>query len=406
MEASPDSKLLTVYLGIYNGYDYLDSLHEQLTNQTYQDFNLLIVDNASTDGSLKKLDLWKESFSGRITVIANETNLGGAGSLDFVLRNGTIDTPWFATLHQDDFYLENHLEVLKDEIRNAETNVVAVCTLMRSMGEKGNSQGTPPRASWLVDSNSQLDDFLMNLRTQSLSFPSSAFHTKTFLTCSAPWHSPTFGDTETTLNLVTKGSIKYIQKETMLYRENPISESHVINQLQSKIGAGLGLARVFSKDEFKNLLLNVPNDDRTRFCLEVYDGIDIRVGDSALADFLKLLFVETCFQTWGYSEGESVKVGLESYIAVDSKFTSELIARLSKMAPNSKNELLTRNLMEFSNQYTTKLLLQSRNSTQFSKSLKYIFNLMPLYVRKKLFRFYVHLRAVKQPNYHWNVFWR
>lgn len=406
MEASPDSKLLTVYLGIYNGYDYLDSLHEQLTNQTYQDFNLLIVDNASTDGSLKKLDLWKESFSGRITVIANETNLGGAGSLDFVLRNGTIDTPWFATLHQDDFYLENHLEVLKDEIRNAETNVVAVCTLMRSMGEKGNSQGTPPRAAWLVDSNSQLDDFLMNLRTQSLSFPSSAFHTKTFLTCSAPWHSPTFGDTETTLNLVTKGSIKYIQKETMLYRENPISESHVINQLQSKIGAGLGLARVFSKDEFKNLLLNVPNDDRTRFCLEVYDGIDIRVGDSALADFLKLLFVETCFQTWGYSEGESVKVGLESYIAVDSKFTSELIARLSKMAPNSKNELLTRNLMEFSNQYTTKLLLQSRNSTQFSKSLKYIFNLMPLYVRKKLFRFYVHLRAVKQPNYHWNVFWR
>ena len=406
MEASPDSKLLTVYLGIYNGYDYLDSLHEQLTNQTYQDFNLLIVDNASTDGSLKKLDLWKESFSGRITVIANETNLGGAGSLDFVLRNGTIETPWFATLHQDDFYLENHLEVLKDEIINAETNVVAVCTLMRSMGEKGNSQGTPPRAAWLVDSNSQLDDFLMNLRTQSLSFPSSAFHTKTFLTCSAPWHSPTFGDTETTLNLVTKGSLKYIQKETMLYRENPTSESHVINQLQSKIGAGLGLARVFSKDEFKNLLNNVPNDDRASFCLEVYDGIDIRVGDSALADFLKLLFVETCFQTWGYSEGESVKVGLESYIAVDSKFTSELIARLSKMAPNTKNELLTRNLMEFSNQYTTELLLQYRNPTQFSKSLKYIFNLMPLYVRKKLFRFYVHLRAVKQPNYHWNVFWR
>lgn len=406
MEATPDPKLLTVYLGIYNGHAYLDSLHEQLTNQTFQDFNLLIVDNASTDGSLKKIDLWKESFSGRITVITNETNLGGAGSLDLVLRNGVIETPWFATLHQDDFYLNNHLEVLNDEIRNADKNVIAVCTLMGSMGEKGNAQETPPRAAWLVDSNSQIGDFLLNLRTQSLSFPSSAFHTKTFLTCSAPWHSPTFGDTETTLNLVTKGSLKYIQKETMLYRENPNSESHVINQLQSKIGAGLGLARVFSKDEFKNLLNNVTDNDKSRFCLEVYNCIDIRVGDSALADFLKLLFVEACFQTWGYSEGESVKVGIENYMAIDSKFTSELLARLSQMTPNSKNEVLTRNLMEFSNQYTTRLLVQYRKPKPFSKSLKKIFNLMPLNIRKKLFRFYVHLRAVKQPNYHWNVFWK
>lgn len=400
------SKLLTVYLGIYNGNAYLNSLFEQLTNQTFQDFDLIVVDNASTDGSLQKLELWKESFLGKITIIRNETNLGGAGSLDLVLRNGVIETPWFATLHQDDFYLNNHLEVLNNEIKNAETNVVAVCTLMRSMDEKGKAQETPPRAAWLVDSNSQIDDFLMNLRTQSLSFPSSAFHTSTFLRCSAPWHSPTFGDTETTLNLLTQGNLKYVQKETMLYRENPTSESHVINQLQSKIGAGLGLSRVFSKDEFKNLLNKVPSNDRSAFCLEVYSCIDIRVGDSALADFLKLLFVEVCFQTWGYVEDESVKVGLETYTAIDSKFTSELIVRLSKMEPNSKNEVLTRNLMEFSNQYSTRLLLEYKTSKQLSKNMKKVFNLIPLRIRKRFFRFYVHLKAVKQPNYHWNVFWR
>jgi hypothetical protein len=406
MNANQGSKLLTVYLGVYNGEAYLDSLLEQLLNQTFQNFDLLIVDNASTDDTFKKLELWKEKFLSSITVVRNEINLGGAGSLDLVLKNGIIKTPWFATLHQDDFYLNNHLEVLNNEIEKAGTNVVAVCTLMRSMNEKGNVQETPPRAAWLVNSNNQIDDFLLNLRTQSLSFPSSAFHTETFLRCSAPWHSPTFGDTETTLNLLTHGNLKYIQKETMLYRENPTSESHVINQLQSKIGAGLGLARVFTKDEFKNLLNRVPDNIRSRFCLEVYSCIDIRVGDSALADFLKLLFVESCFQTWGHTESESVKIGMATYTAIDSKFTSELIARLSRKESSSKNELLTRNLMEFSNQFTTQLLMEYKTSRPPLKSMKKFFNLMPLTIRKTLFRFYVHLRAIKQPNYHWNIFWR
>ena len=406
MEAALDSKLLTVYLGIYNGEAYLDSLLEQLLDQTFQNFDLLIVDNASIDSSFKRLKLWEDKFLGRITILRTETNLGGAGSLDLVLKNGVIETPWFANLHQDDFYLNNHLEVLNNEIQKAEINVIAVCTLMRSMDEKGKAQETPPRAAWLVDSNNQIDDFLLNLRTQSLSFPSSAFHTETFLRCSAPWHSPTFGDTETTLNLLTQGNLKYIQKETMLYRENPTSESHVINQLQSKIGAGLGLARVFSNGDFKNLLNLVPNHDRNGFCLEVYSCINIRVGDSALADFLKLLFVEACFKTWGYTEVKSVSVGLDTYTAIDSKFTSELIARLSKLEPKSKNELLTINLMELSNQFTTQLLTEHKASKPHSKIMKRLFHLMPLNIRKKLFRFYVHLRAVKQPNYHWNAFWR
>ncbi len=406
MEATLDPKLLTVYLGIYNGEAYLDSLLEQLLDQTFQNFDLLIVDNASTDSSLNKLELWKDKFVGRIMIIRNEINLGGAGSLDLVLKIGLIKTPWFATLHQDDYYLNNHLEVLENEIKNAGTNVVAVCTLMRSLDEKGNPQETPPRAAWLVDSNTQIDDFLLNLRTQSLSFPSSAFHKETFLRSSAPWHSPTFGDTETTLTLLIHGKLKYIQKETMLYRENPTSESHVINQLQSKIGAGLGLARVFSNDNFKNLLELVPINDRSRFCLEVYSCIDIRIGDSALADFLKLLFVEACFKAWGYTEGHSVSVGLDSYTAIDSKFTSELIARLSKMEPKSKNERLTTSLMELSNQFTTQLLTEYKSETPLSRILKKIFHLMPLNIRKKLFRFYVHLRAVKQPNYYWNAFWR
>ena len=40
-------KNLILWVGIYNGAQYLDSLKNQLMNQTVKDFELLVVDNLS-----------------------------------------------------------------------------------------------------------------------------------------------------------------------------------------------------------------------------------------------------------------------------------------------------------------------------------------------------------------------
>jgi glycosyltransferase involved in cell wall biosynthesis len=226
---------LTVFLGIYNGSQYLESLRAQLRDQTDRNFRIVVVDNASEDFSWQQLQSWKSEFGDAIVLYKNQQNLGGGGSLDNALREGLIKTPWFAMWHQDDFYLPNHIETLTKEINKVPETVVGICTSMGSMSNDGTYLNTPPRASWLIDDTSQINSFLVNLGVQAFSFPTAAVRTDAFLESFAHWHSPSFSDTETTLNLVTKGELRYVKKETIKYRENPDSESHVVNSFDSGI---------------------------------------------------------------------------------------------------------------------------------------------------------------------------
>ena len=209
---------LTVFIGIYNGEKYLESLQKQLLSQTYQDFHLVVIDNFSTDNSWEALAGWQAIFGEKLILRRNDMNLGSGGSLAKTLDSGLISTQWFTTIHQDDDYFTGHLEKLVETIQSSSDDVVAVCTGMASMDENSQSLPTPPRASWLVGDYSTPHSFLINLRTQTLSFPTTAFRTKEFSQCFRFWHSPTFSDTETTLLLCGHGEFRYISQETMRYR--------------------------------------------------------------------------------------------------------------------------------------------------------------------------------------------
>ena len=79
MPTGQNSSEITVFLGIYNGENYLQSLRNQLKSQKFQGFKLVVVDNASTDNSFEQLGAWKSEFGDRITLHMNDQNLGGGG---------------------------------------------------------------------------------------------------------------------------------------------------------------------------------------------------------------------------------------------------------------------------------------------------------------------------------------
>lgn len=56
-----------------------------LLDQSYKDYNILVVDNASTDNSLKKLERI-EATEPKITIIANKKNKGFAGGVNTGIR--------------------------------------------------------------------------------------------------------------------------------------------------------------------------------------------------------------------------------------------------------------------------------------------------------------------------------
>ena len=84
---------VTVLIPNYNGLKFLGPCMEALKRQTYRDFKVLVVDNGSTDGSVKWL---KEQ---RIPSIFLKENTGFSGAVNAGIKEA--DTPYVLLLNND-----------------------------------------------------------------------------------------------------------------------------------------------------------------------------------------------------------------------------------------------------------------------------------------------------------------
>jgi glycosyltransferase involved in cell wall biosynthesis len=64
---------ITVFMAVYNGARYLNEAIDSALNQTFKDFELLIIDDGSTDQSAEIIQSYKDP---RIRFLRNEKNLG------------------------------------------------------------------------------------------------------------------------------------------------------------------------------------------------------------------------------------------------------------------------------------------------------------------------------------------
>jgi glycosyltransferase involved in cell wall biosynthesis len=94
-------------MSVYNGEDYLDAAIESILGQTYEDFEFLIVDDASTDGSRARLQDWAEQDE-RIRLILKDENEG----LGQALHDGVemAEAPLIARMDGDDIAEPDRLE--------------------------------------------------------------------------------------------------------------------------------------------------------------------------------------------------------------------------------------------------------------------------------------------------------
>lgn len=84
-----NNPLVSIGLPLYNGEDYLAETLDSLIAQTYDNLEIIIVDNASTDGSIEICHQYLAKDS-RIQLHENEKNLGAARNynLSFELAKG------------------------------------------------------------------------------------------------------------------------------------------------------------------------------------------------------------------------------------------------------------------------------------------------------------------------------
>ena len=113
---------LSVVMPVHNAIPHLDAAVESILRQTFRDFEFVILDDASTDGSTERLREWA-ARDHRIRLIELKQNLGPALSSDRVARAAIA--PVIARMDADDIScptrLEDQIGVLK---RNADVGLV------------------------------------------------------------------------------------------------------------------------------------------------------------------------------------------------------------------------------------------------------------------------------------------
>jgi glycosyltransferase involved in cell wall biosynthesis len=98
---------LSVVMPVHNAAAYLDAAIESIVGQTYPDFEFVIVDDGSTDGSTDRLRHWAERDS-RIRLLEERTNLGPVASSEKAAR--AARGPIVARMDADDISLPTRLE--------------------------------------------------------------------------------------------------------------------------------------------------------------------------------------------------------------------------------------------------------------------------------------------------------
>jgi glycosyltransferase involved in cell wall biosynthesis len=103
--------LLTVGLPVYNAMPFLPETVKGLLQQSYEDFQLLIIDDGSTDGSLEYLRSVKDR---RLRVVSQE-NQGLSATLNRMMRE--VSTPWLVRHDADDIAFPQRLAITAEYIK-------------------------------------------------------------------------------------------------------------------------------------------------------------------------------------------------------------------------------------------------------------------------------------------------
>jgi glycosyltransferase involved in cell wall biosynthesis len=116
----------------YNCENYIFLAIESILNQTYTNWELLIVNDSSTDGTQKIIDSFKDT---RIKKFKNSTNKGCGFTNRIAFLNAKGD--YFCRLDSDDIATQNRLEILVDFMENNKQYVMigSGCFLIDDFGE-------------------------------------------------------------------------------------------------------------------------------------------------------------------------------------------------------------------------------------------------------------------------------
>lgn len=128
--------LVSIIMAAYNAEKTIGQSIESVINQTFIDWELIVVDDCSTDATVQIIKKYRQSDL-RIRLIQNTENRG----VSYARHRAAIEamSNWIAILDSDDVWKQNKLKMQLDLIRNSCADVVY--TGAEFIDSKGETKG-------------------------------------------------------------------------------------------------------------------------------------------------------------------------------------------------------------------------------------------------------------------------
>lgn len=117
-----DQPLVSVIVPVYNVKPYLHECLESIVSQTYQDLEIIVVDDGSTDGSGELCDEW--ASADRRVFVFHKENGGLADARNFGLRQAHGD--WISFVDSDDWVSSVFIEALVNAVLSTGCQIAAI----------------------------------------------------------------------------------------------------------------------------------------------------------------------------------------------------------------------------------------------------------------------------------------
>ena len=115
---------ISIIVPLYNAEKYVGDCLDSILGQTFTNFEVIVVDDCSTDSSPAIVESYRDKFGGRLTLIKTKQNSGNAG---YTARNKGLsfsrgEYVWF--VDADDFISNTALEELYTAAKEFDADIV------------------------------------------------------------------------------------------------------------------------------------------------------------------------------------------------------------------------------------------------------------------------------------------
>lgn len=145
--------LVSIVLPTYNGEKYIKEAINAIINQTYKNWELIVVNDCSTDSTLKIVNEYTKKDT-RIRVISNETNKKVPASLNIGFNEAKGE--YYTWTSDDNYYYPNAIEKMINFLENnQEYGMVYTSCDILSINKKTNkiTANKPPKLESFLEGN-------------------------------------------------------------------------------------------------------------------------------------------------------------------------------------------------------------------------------------------------------------